>query len=153
MSHDLKLIGDDASYVEESVLSGSVAEQKAFDVPVDLSSKLALEQWLKLKFSAELKLPAELIDAGEPLVRYGLDSVVAVRFAGEIEKIFQCKLDSTFVYDYPTIGSIAAYLFDLVSHGSAKSADSSVSETLSVDDIENMTPGEVSKMLESYLSQ
>ena len=50
------------------------------------------------------------IDAREPLARYGLDSLTAVRLSGELESLLDRSLSPTLLYDYPSVDALVSYL-------------------------------------------
>ncbi|MFI0367303.1 acyl carrier protein [Actinomadura sp. 1N219] len=53
--------------------------------------------------------PAE-IEASAPLTSYGLDSVYALVFCGDIEERLGLVLEPTVIWDHPTIDALAAHL-------------------------------------------
>ncbi|EMI54521.1 protein containing AMP-dependent synthetase and ligase [Rhodopirellula sallentina SM41] len=66
--------------------------------------------WLIEKIAARVKLPIESIDVDEPVARYGLDSVGAVRLAGELSEWLDRDIPATLAYEYPTITGLANHL-------------------------------------------
>ncbi len=63
----------------------------------------------------ELNLPPRDIALDMPLTWYGLDSIAALTIAGELEDELELELESTLLWDLPTIGSLVNYLFDTLS--------------------------------------
>ena len=51
----------------------------------NLSDKQAVELWLRAQVAAKLNIDSQKIDAGQPLLRYGLDSLMSVELAHTIE--------------------------------------------------------------------
>ncbi|TDO42018.1 phosphopantetheine binding protein [Paractinoplanes brasiliensis] len=74
------------------------------------SSQDDLRRWLTARVADYLECPAEGIDPLVPLGEYGLDSVVALAVAGEIEDHLNVTLDSTVLWDHPSIDALARYL-------------------------------------------
>lgn len=153
LSEELKLINKESRFVD--VVSEFVVSDCPEIEVIDLDTQEKLKNWIKFRISNELKAPIHLIDDDESLTSYGLDSVVAVKFAGELERKFRCEISSTFMYDYPTINSIATFLLaqnHLLTGNGNKTVHSS-SVYLTADDIEKMSPQEVNEILENYISQ
>lgn len=69
-----------------------------------------LSQWLRGKIASRLKLASTQLDVHQPLANYGLDSVSAVRLAGEVSDHLGRNVPATLAYEYPTISLIAEYL-------------------------------------------
>ncbi|WP_394829120.1 acyl carrier protein [Pendulispora albinea] len=76
-------------------------------------STQTVRAWLISKFAAALEVEPERIQADEPIVSYGLDSMVTVEIAGELERALEMRLPPTLVWDYPTIEAIAEHLATL----------------------------------------
>jgi polyketide synthase PksN len=68
----------------------------------------AVEDYLKGVFSEETRLPVGRIKSGEPLERYGIDSVMIVRLNRRLEEIFGA-LSKTLFFEYQTIAELAKY--------------------------------------------
>lgn len=73
----------------------------------------SLRSWLIVKFAAALEVEPAEIHADDPIVSYGLDSMVTVQIAGELEQALEVRLPPTLVWDYPTIEAIADYLVSI----------------------------------------
>lgn len=69
-----------------------------------------LRQWLLSKIALRLKLAPAQVDVHQPLSNYGLDSLAAVRLAGEASEHLGRAIPPTLAYEYPTIALIADYL-------------------------------------------
>lgn len=50
------------------------------------------------------------VGLNDPLMAAGLDSLGAVELRNDLEAAFDCKLPSTVVFDYPTVGALAGFL-------------------------------------------
>src|ERR671923_1072546 len=66
-----------------------------------------IEDWLGSCLSQRLGIPCETLDIYQPLVRYGLDSIVALELVADLEDWIGCSLPLTLAWDYPTIAAIA----------------------------------------------
>jgi acyl carrier protein len=75
-----------------------------------MSNQATVENWLVKQLAEQLSLDVSAIAVGEPLSRYGLDSIDAVTMVGDIEDVLDVELPSTLFWDYPTIAQSAQYL-------------------------------------------
>ncbi|KAG9589376.1 hypothetical protein KCV01_g12262, partial [Aureobasidium melanogenum] len=69
------------------------------------------EAFLRERLAAALNMPASAIDAGAPFEDYGLDSILAVRLAAELEKTFG-TLSKTIFYEHRTLRGLALFLLE-----------------------------------------
>jgi acyl transferase domain-containing protein/acyl-CoA synthetase (AMP-forming)/AMP-acid ligase II/NADPH:quinone reductase-like Zn-dependent oxidoreductase/acyl carrier protein/ubiquinone/menaquinone biosynthesis C-methylase UbiE len=69
-----------------------------------------ITRWLIDNIATRLKLPRDAIEVNEPVSRYGLDSIGAVRLAGALSEWLGRDIPATLAYEYPTIRSLANYL-------------------------------------------
>ncbi len=73
-----------------------------------------IQQFLIVEFARRMEVDPQLIDPAQPLERYGLDSLNALRMAVELEERIGCKLPTTLLWDYSSIDRLAHYLaYDL----------------------------------------
>jgi acyl carrier protein len=79
----------------------------------------ALQAWMVVRLSEELSVPPEGIDVHEPLVSYGLSSMVAFGLTGELADRLGCELPATLFWDWPTLEALAGYLAGEVKDGQA----------------------------------
>ncbi|NEQ97071.1 MAG: SDR family NAD(P)-dependent oxidoreductase, partial [Cyanothece sp. SIO2G6] len=70
----------------------------------------AIQSWLVNQVARMLKVTPDIIDIHEPLARYGLDSIAAVRLSGALEDWLGRSLSPTLAYDYPSIAALSKYL-------------------------------------------
>ena len=70
----------------------------------------AIEHWIIAKLSEALGVTPAEIDVHESLDNYGLGSIQAVSFAGDLEDWLGRDLPATLLWDYATIGALAAHL-------------------------------------------
>ena len=76
------------------------------------SAASEIQQFLILELARRIEVDPELIDPGQPLERYGLDSLNALRLARELEDRIGCRLPTTLLWDYPSIEGLSRYLVD-----------------------------------------
>jgi acyl carrier protein len=69
-----------------------------------------IEAWLIDYLAQLLELPPDGISVLDSFEEFGLDSAAAVGLTGDLGRWIGRKLEPTIVYDYPTIGSLSAYL-------------------------------------------
>jgi acyl carrier protein len=70
----------------------------------------AIRNWLVDRLAKRLKMAPADIDASKPFADYGLDSIVAVQVAGELEKLVEMRLSPGLLFEYPAIDDVAAFL-------------------------------------------
>lgn len=71
----------------------------------------AIESYIKGIVSRQLKLAPSRIQPGEPLEKYGIDSMSIVRMTNEMERDFG-ELSKTLFFEYQTVEELAAYFMD-----------------------------------------
>ena len=74
----------------------------------DLSSEAGIANWLKIQLAGRLNISPERIDITQPIVRYGLDSIAAVDFAHQIQKVLQVDLSVAKLLDEGTVAEVAS---------------------------------------------
>jgi polyketide synthase PksL len=67
------------------------------------------QRYLIDQFAGLLKMPAHEVDAKAPLEQYGMDSVLAMKLTGQLERSFG-SLSKTLFFEYQTIAALAGYL-------------------------------------------
>ncbi|HEY2294285.1 MAG TPA: beta-ketoacyl synthase N-terminal-like domain-containing protein, partial [Thermoanaerobaculia bacterium] len=93
--------------------SRSVAAPAQTPAPVAPARAEKIESWLIAEVAARLGLPAEDLDTGEPLARYGMGSAEAVRLSAALAARLGRPVPPTIAYDHPTIAALASYLSGL----------------------------------------
>ena len=68
-----------------------------------------IRRWLISRVAWLLEIDPRRIDAAEPLANYGMDSLKAVRLAGELEDRVGRTMPETLVYDHPSLDAIARF--------------------------------------------
>src|SRR5262245_8994710 len=69
-----------------------------------------LADWLTTKVAGYLNVPRDTIDVDAPLADCGIDSVSAMSLCTDLQCEKGFDVETTIVYDYVTIGGIAAFL-------------------------------------------
>ncbi len=69
-----------------------------------------IQNWLISKLSKDLRLKPNEIDIDQPLASYGIDSITAVSFSGDLENWLGIPLSATLAWDYPSIAALAQHL-------------------------------------------
>ena len=69
-----------------------------------------LADWLTAKVAGYLNVAPHTIDVDTPLADCGIDSVMAMTLCADLEYEKGLAVDTTIVWDHPTIDAIATYL-------------------------------------------
>ena len=69
-----------------------------------------IQAWMVERLSRLTGVAADEIDPGEPVQRYGLDSVALVAFATDLEEWLGCRFQGNPLEDHPTVESLARFL-------------------------------------------
>ena len=69
-----------------------------------------LANWLTATVARYLNLPADRIGVDTPLADYGLDSAASLGLCADLQQERGIAVDTTIVWDYPTIDAIAMHL-------------------------------------------
>lgn len=69
-----------------------------------------LADWLTTKVAGYLNVSPNTIDIDTPLADCGIDSVMAMTLCADLECERGLAVDTTIVWDHPTIDAIATYL-------------------------------------------
>jgi len=89
-------------------------ENKAADIKAkpddDADINLSLKDWLIKKASELMKIQPGVLDTNESFASYGMDSLRAVQFSGEISTYLKKQLPATLVYNYPSVDLLLKYL-------------------------------------------
>lgn len=75
-----------------------------------LTTTEGIQTWLRERVAEYVNLPVEKILVDVRLVDYGMDSLAALTFSGEIEDEYGIEVPATIAWDHPTIAAIAALL-------------------------------------------
>ena len=69
-----------------------------------------LTGWLTATVARYLNVPADSIGVDTPLADYGLDSAASLGLCADLQQERGIAVDTTIVWDYPTIEAIATHL-------------------------------------------
>ncbi|MEI6251840.1 MAG: acyl carrier protein [Mycobacteriaceae bacterium] len=69
-----------------------------------------IADWLTTKVAGYLNVSPHTIDIDTPLADCGIDSVMAMTLCADLEYEKGFAVDTTIVWDHPTIDAIATYL-------------------------------------------
>jgi acyl transferase domain-containing protein/NADPH:quinone reductase-like Zn-dependent oxidoreductase/acyl carrier protein/NADP-dependent 3-hydroxy acid dehydrogenase YdfG len=70
----------------------------------------ALRQWIVGRVADRLGIDPVALDVHQPLARYGMNSLAAVRLAAELTNLLGRDIPATLAYEYPTIAGLAQHL-------------------------------------------
>ena len=84
-----------------------------------------IQSWLTTHLAEQLDLSPEDIDIQRPFTEYGLDSMIGVFLAGDLEDWLGLQLSATVLWEYPTTELLAQYLATKLQR---QSGDDKVSE-------------------------
>jgi acyl carrier protein len=76
----------------------------------DRLGEAGIKDWLVQRLARHLKVDASEIDPAKPFEAYGLDSRMAVRVAGELEKVVERRLSPALLFEHPAIDELASFL-------------------------------------------
>src|SRR5215831_6714280 len=82
--------------------------------PSHLCTEVDTEGWLVRHLAHKLRMPPDALERQQPLVRYGLDSLVALELVAELEDWLGCTLPLTLAWEYPTIAALASHLQEVM---------------------------------------
>jgi len=76
----------------------------------DMTRYRELADWLTMKVAGYVNVAPESIDIDTPLADCGIDSVTGLALCVDLQCEKGFDVDTTIVWDYPTIDAMAAYL-------------------------------------------
>lgn len=74
------------------------------------STSQELADWLTAKVARSLNMTSDAIDVDTPLADYGIDSAASLTLCADLEAEKGIAVETTIVWDYPTIDAIVAHL-------------------------------------------
>ena len=116
-----------------------------------------ISNWLVSKLAERLELEPLDINIQKDFSDYGLNSVEAVNFSGDLENFFGYRLPPTLLWDYPTIEALAQYLAEersqdvMVNPLSTEISAEEAKQLLAK--LDQMSDAEVDVLLNSILSE
>ena len=76
----------------------------------DASEYQELAYWLTIKVAGYLNVPPDTIGIDTPLADCGIDSILGMTLCADLQCEKGFAVETTIVWDYPTIDAIAAHL-------------------------------------------
>ena len=73
-------------------------------------SEATIRDWLARRLARQLKVDPSTIDVTRSFEDYGLDSIVAVRVSGELEKLIERRLSPALLFDHHSIQALSRHL-------------------------------------------
>ena len=73
-------------------------------------SEEVIRQWLVKRLAKQVKVDPSAIDTAKKFEQYGLDSIVAVRISGDLEKLVEQRLSPALLFEHPSIDELSAHL-------------------------------------------
>ncbi|MEO0934850.1 MAG: acyl carrier protein, partial [Cyanobacteria bacterium J06641_2] len=121
----------------------------------------SIQTWLVNWLSQKLKLPQDSIDINKSFADYGIDSVIAVELAQDLQEWlnYPRAIEPTIAWNFPTIESLSNYLAQTLAN--ANSIDNQLEESISLSeeistenssDLESMSENELAQLLEAEIN-
>ncbi|MDJ0576140.1 MAG: AMP-binding protein [Xenococcaceae cyanobacterium MO_234.B1] len=146
--------------------SASLAETIAPIESDSLHNVESIQNWIINLLQQEWKIPVSSIDPSKSFADYGLDSVMAVNLAQELEDWLGWPVEATIVWNFPTIESLAHHLVsELQSQAKTKQTDKqqlgidkpTTGEVLDVEgtpkDLDTLSEDEIAKLLAEEIAK
>jgi acyl carrier protein len=73
-------------------------------------SEEVIRQWLVKRLAKQVKVDPSAIDTAKKFEQYGLDSIVAVRISGDLEKLVEQRLSPALLFEHPSIDELSVHL-------------------------------------------
>ncbi|MEQ8967980.1 MAG: acyl carrier protein [Azospirillaceae bacterium] len=89
----------------------------------DTLSEAYIKKWLVDRLAQHMKVDPSEIDPAKSFESYGLDSRMAVRVAGELEKVVERRLSPALLFENPNIDALAKYLAEEASNAEESAED------------------------------
>lgn len=81
-----------------------------------------ISQWLKDRIAKDLAIPSTEIDPSRTFESYGLDSLMALELAGDLEKLMERRLSPALLFEHPSIDALSRHLANELASGEASAA-------------------------------
>jgi len=82
-------------------------------------SEQVIKRWLVERLAKQLSVKPDQIDASVSFSSYGLDSMVAVKVSGDLEKLVERRLSPALLFEHPTIDALTQHLVGELGLGEA----------------------------------
>lgn len=73
-------------------------------------NQASIKQWLVERMARQLKIDPAAVESSRSFESYGLDSIVAVQVAGDLEKFLEQRLSPALLFEHQTIDDLSQYL-------------------------------------------
>jgi acyl carrier protein len=93
---------------------------------------------------------SHFIDERQPLVRMGLDSLMAVEFRNRLVSSLELPLTATLLFDYPNLGRLTDYLAE---RGGAHQASPTETKDSYAETLDSLTDEQAEELLKAELGQ
>lgn len=131
---------DEGTKELSNLISANSESQSESIAPIENDSLYTVESiqnWIINLLQQEWKIPAK--DPSKSFADYGLDSVMAVNLAQELEDWLDYPLEATIVWNFPTISSLANHLV-------SELKSQAVNKQLDVDEVTNSDVSDVAEV-------
>lgn len=91
-------------------------------------SEAAIRDWMTRRLARQLKVDPSTIDVTRSFEDYGLDSLVAVRVSGDLEKLVEQRLSPALLFEHPSIQALSHHLATELGLDSDREVDHAVAQ-------------------------
>ncbi|MBA2779439.1 acyl carrier protein [Billgrantia kenyensis] len=96
-----------STFMKSLVNRLSFAEKK--QEPVEIT-EASIKLWLVQRMAKQLKIDPADVETDRSFDSYGLDSIVAVQVAGDLEKFLEQRLSPALLFEHRSIDELTRYL-------------------------------------------
>lgn len=107
--------------LEQKTYLKKLSERKLSSSNIDFDKYELIQDWIKNWFSKKLKVPITSIDANVSFNNYRLDSILAAELSHDLENYLDETLESTIIWNFPNIKSLAKHLAENIQSSSRDS--------------------------------
>ena len=94
---------------------------------------------------------SHFIDEQQPLVKVGLDSLMAVEFRNQLASAFERPLNATLLFDYPTLSALTGYLLAACTEGAPEKPEHASDALL--EELGMLSDADAEQLLKAELEQ
>ncbi len=108
----VRSLNEETSTEESNLKRGHLQEWRGrIEAAIPSSARSLIADFLRETALDVLRLPADtVIDVRQPLNELGLDSLMAVEMQSLLSEVMQLKLDTTVLFDHPTLETLERFL-------------------------------------------
>jgi acyl carrier protein len=96
-----------STFMKSLVNRLSFAEKKQESVEI---TEASIKLWLVQRMAKQLKIDPVDVETDRSFDSYGLDSIVAVQVAGDLEKFLEQRLSPALLFEHRSIDELTRYL-------------------------------------------